>query len=105
MPDLFPVGSGEFLGEGGNGVLELQDTGVSLGQGAPQTVELFRKTPQLSLRLFQLGLGKRGMNTEDALNRLDRAVNVSGVCVPLSHEVPAGSSSHSPLLFSELLPS
>lgn len=32
MSDLLPVGSGEFLGEGGDAVLQLQDTGVSLGQ-------------------------------------------------------------------------
>lgn len=40
MSDLFPVSSGEFLGEGGDGVLELQDAGISLGQRVPQALEL-----------------------------------------------------------------
>lgn len=56
MSDLFPVGSGEFLGEGGDGVLELKDTGVSLGQWVPQALELLRQTSEFSLCLFQLGL-------------------------------------------------
>lgn len=34
------MGCGEFLGEGGDGVLKLQDTGVSLGEGVPQALEL-----------------------------------------------------------------
>lgn len=40
MAHLFPVGGGEFLGEGGDSVLELQHTGVSLGEGVPQALEL-----------------------------------------------------------------
>lgn len=40
MSDLFPVGGGEFLGECGDGVLQLKDTGVSLSQRVPQALEL-----------------------------------------------------------------
>lgn len=58
-PDLLPVGGGEFLREGADGALQLQDTGVSLGQRAPQALELLRQTPQFSLRLPQLGLAER----------------------------------------------
>lgn len=32
VSNLFPVGSRELLGESGDSVLELNDTGVSLGQ-------------------------------------------------------------------------
>lgn len=59
MSDLLPVGSGEFLCEGGDGVLELQDAGVSLGQGVPENLELFRQTPELSFSLIQLVLTNR----------------------------------------------
>lgn len=59
MSDLFPVGSGEFLGKGGDGALELQDTCVSLGQRIPQALELLRKTSEFTLCLFQLGLKDR----------------------------------------------
>lgn len=58
MSDLFPVGSGEFLGEGGDCVLELNDTGVSLGQRVPQTLELLGQTSEFTFCLFQLGLKK-----------------------------------------------
>lgn len=59
MSDLFPVGSGEFLGEGGDGALELQDTCVSLGQRIPEALELLRQTSEFTLGLFQLGLKDR----------------------------------------------
>ena len=59
MADLLPVGSVELVGEGGDGVSELQGLRVPLGQGAPQTLELSRQGPQLALRLLQLGLGER----------------------------------------------
>lgn len=50
--DLFPVGHGEFLGEGGDSVLELQDAGISLGKGVPQALELLRQTFELNFCLF-----------------------------------------------------
>lgn len=56
MSDLLPVGSGEFLREGGDGALELQDTCVSLGQWISQALKLLWKASEFTLRLFQLGL-------------------------------------------------
>lgn len=56
QPDLLPVGGCEFLREGADGALQLQDTGVPLGQRAPQALKLLRQAPQFSLRLLQLGL-------------------------------------------------
>lgn len=59
MSDLLPVGSGEFLCEGGDGVLELQDAGVSLCEGVPKTLKLLRQTSELSFCLLQLSLKDR----------------------------------------------
>lgn len=56
MSDLLPVGSGEFLCEGGDGVLELQDAGVSLRKGVPKTLKLLRQTSELSFCQLQLSL-------------------------------------------------
>lgn len=53
------MGSGEFLGEGGDAVLKLQDTCVSLGQRIPQALELLRQTAEFTFCLFQLGLKER----------------------------------------------
>lgn len=57
--DLFPVGSGEFLCQGGDGALELQNAGVSLGQRVPQALKLLGQASKLSLRLLQLRLSDR----------------------------------------------
>ena len=59
ISDLLPVSSGEFLSEGADGVLELQDTGVSLCKGGPQALELLRQTFELCFCLFQLDLTEK----------------------------------------------
>ena len=58
--DLFPVGGGELVGEGADGVLQLQYAGVPLGQRTPQTLELLGQRPELGLGVLQLGLGSNG---------------------------------------------
>ena len=60
MSDLFTVGRGELVGEGADGVLQLQHAGVPLGQGTPQDLELLGQRPELSLGVLQLGLGSNG---------------------------------------------
>lgn len=54
--DLLPLGDGELLRERGDGVLELQDAGVSLCKGIPQTLKLFGQTSELCLCLLKLDL-------------------------------------------------
>lgn len=59
ISDLLPVSSGEFLGEGCDGVLELQDAGVSLSQRVPENLKFLRQTSELGFSLIQLALKKQ----------------------------------------------
>lgn len=111
MSDLFPVGCGEFLREGCDGVLELDDAGVSLGQRGPQALKLLRQTSELTFSLLQLCLRERVKVTmmgevravEENNNKLRSKRIKDTLCVDL--KVPACSFSRSPRPSSERLPS
>lgn len=68
------MGRGEFLCEGGDGALELQNTCVSLGQRIPQALKLLRQTSEFTLRLFKLGLKDRN-TVNDTYGKRDRDVD------------------------------
>lgn len=91
--DLFPVGGGEFVREGGDSVLELQDAGVSLGQRVPKTLELFGQTPQLALRLLQLGLREGELREEEGKRKTEREKKREAVLV--NRELKSVSGTHS----------
>lgn len=103
MSDLFPVGSGEFLCEGGDGVLELQDARVSLCEGVPETLKLLRQASELSFCLLQLRL--RGRHKQPKGEKLNMEKEEKpNVNMGFIIQLPAGAFFQSPPLFSRQQP-